>query len=385
MAGSAGVERGAGLPEVLLNDFRRLWADAGGDVLAAVERVGASGWYVLGPEVEAFEAALATAFGRRHAVGCGSGLDAIEIALRAGGMAPGTKVLTTPLSAFATTLAVVRAGGVPVFVDVDEHGLLDLDRCREALAADPAIRALVPVHLFGHAAGVVALAELRDRFELLLVEDCAQALGARSAGRGAGTAGQLAATSFYPTKNLGALGDGGAMVADDGALADRCRSLRDYGQRGKYAHEDLGLNSRLDELHAAVLRTAFLPRLAGWNARRRAIARAYLARLAHPLVRPVVGPGDSEGSWHLFPVRVPAPAREAFTRHLLARGVRTAVHYPTLVPAQRALRGAGFEVRGDLARAEALAATEVSLPIHPYLEDGEVDRVVDAVNRWEGA
>ena len=372
-------------PDVLLNDFTRLWADAGDDVLAAVRRVGASGWYVLGPEVERFEGALAGVMGRRHVVGCGSGLDAIEIALRAAGVAAGTKVLTTPLSAFATTLAIVRAGAVPAFVDVDEHGMLDLGRCRAVLAADPRVRALVPVHLFGQAADVEALAELRERFGIVVVEDCAQALGARSGERGAGTAGQLAATSFYPTKNLGALGDGGAVATDDDALADRCRSLRDYGQRGRYEHDDLGLNSRLDELHAAILARAFLPRLAGWTERRREIARAYTARIAHPLVRPLAGPPASRGVWHLFPVRVPAGAREAFMSHLHARGVRSAVHYPRLIPRQRALDGCVFEVHGDLARAEELAATEVSLPIHPYLEGGEIDRVVEAVNGWSGA
>ena len=372
-------------PEVQLNDFTRLWADAGADVLAAVARVGASGRYVLGPEVESFERALAQLFGRRHVVGCASGLDAIELGLRAAGVAPGAKVLTTPLSAFATTLAIVRAGAVPVFVDVDEHGLLDLARCREVLAADPGIRALVPVHLFGQAADVAALAELRERFGLVLVEDCAQALGARSGERGAGTAGQVAATSFYPTKNLGALGDGGAVATDDDALAERCRSLRDYGQRRRYEHDDLGLNSRLDELHAAILRHAFLPRLAAWNERRRAIALAYGERLRHPLVRPLAVPPGSRGVWHLYPVRVPAPDRDAFMGHLLARGVRSAVHYPRLIPRQRALEGRRFEVHGPLARAEELAATEVSLPIHPYLDAGEVDRVVAAVNAWEGA
>jgi dTDP-4-amino-4,6-dideoxygalactose transaminase len=372
-------------PDVLLNDFTRLWADAGRDVLSAVSRVGASGHYVLGPEVRAFEGALAAVLGRRQAVGCASGLDAIEIALRALRVPPGTRVLTTPLSAFATTLAVVRAGGVPVFVDVDEHGLLDLDRCREALAEDPRIRAMIPVHLFGHAADVAELAALAARFELVLVEDCAQSIGARSRGRPAGGAGQLAATSFYPTKNLGALGDGGAVLADDEALADRCRALRDYGQSAKYVHDELGMNSRLDELHAAVLARAFLPRLAAWTERRRAIARAYAAGIAHPRVRPVPPPPGSEGVWHLFPVRVPPAARDAFMEHLRSRGIRSAVHYPTLIPRQRALAASGFEVRGDLARAEALAASEVSLPIHPYLDDGEVSRVVDSVNAWKGA
>jgi dTDP-3-amino-3,4,6-trideoxy-alpha-D-glucose transaminase len=371
--------------EVRLNDFERLWAETGPEVLAAVRAVGESGWYVLGAEVRRLEAALAPVLGRTEVIGCGSGLDAIEIALRAAGLVPGAKVLTTPLTAFATSLAVVRAGGVPVFVDVDEHGLLDLDRCAAALEADRAVRALVPVHLFGNALDLERLAALRDRFDLLVVEDCAQSIGASWRGRLAGTVGRLAATSFYPTKNLGALGDGGAVATDDPALAARCRSLRDYGQSAKYVHEVLGMNSRLDELHAAVLARAFLPRLPRWTARRREIAGAYAAGIENPRVRPVGAPAGSEGVAHLFPVRVPAAERDAFVAHLRARGVLAGIHYPRLVPEQRALPPGAFEVRGSLARAAALAAAEVSLPIHPYLEDAEVARVLDAVNGWEGA
>lgn len=372
-------------PDVQANDFRRLWADAGPDVLAAVAAVGERGWYVLGAEVRGFEHALARVLGRGQAVGCGSGLDAIEIALRASGLESGARVLTTPLSAFATTLGIVRAGGTPIFVDVDAHGLLDLDRCAEVLAEDPLIRAMVPVHLFGHVGDLSRLAALRDRFGLLLVEDCAQCIGATWRGRPAGSVGQLAALSLYPTKNLGALGDGGAVATDDPALAERCRVLRDYGQTEKYLHERLGLNSRLDELHAAILSRAFLPRLPAWTERRRAIARAYAASIRNPDVRLVPPPDGSESVWHLFPVRVPAARRDAFMAHLRACGIGSAVHYPRLIPRQPALTGRAFEVRGALSCAEELAATEVSLPVHPYLTDGEVERVVEAVNGWEGA
>jgi dTDP-4-amino-4,6-dideoxygalactose transaminase len=373
------------MPDVLLNDFKRQWAETADAVLGAVARVGESGWYILGREVEQFELALAQVFGRKQAVGCASGLDAIEIGLRALGLAPGSKILTTPLSAFATTLAIVRAGAVPVFVDVDEYGLIDLGRCRQALASDPSIRAMVPVHLFGHSLDLEDLDELRRRFEVLLVEDCAQSIGAASRGRLAGGVGQVAATSFYPTKNLGALGDGGAIATDDDALAARCRALRDYGQTKKYVHDELGLNSRLDELHAAVLRGAFLPRLHKWTERRRAVAKAYLAGIDHPGVRPLPSPPHSESVWHLFPVSVRAAGRDKFMQHLMARGIRAGVHYPHLIPTQRALDGPAFEVRGDLTRAAEIAATEVSLPIHPYLDEEEVDRVINAVNGWSGA
>ncbi len=370
---------------ILLNDFKRLWADSGESVLAAVRRVGESGWYVLGREVEGFEKALAARLGRGHAIGCASGLDAIEIGLRALDVVPGTKVLTTPLSAFATTLAIVRAGAVPVFVDVDERGLLDLDLCRTALAADPAIRAMVPVHLFGHALDLKALAELRDRFDLVVVEDCAQAIGAVHAGQQVGSVGQASALSFYPTKNLGALGDGGAVTTDDAGVAARCRSLRDYGQSERYVHDQLGMNSRLDELHAAILEHAFLPRLATWTARRREVAETYLGRIHHPEVRLPDLPSSEASVWHLFPVRVPSQRRASFMDHARACGVLTAIHYPRLIPEQPALRGQPFEVRTPLSRAGALAACEVSLPIHPFLTDGEVSRVVSAVCTWPAA
>lgn len=387
----------AGQPDILLNDFKRQWADTSAAVLEAVARVGASGWYVLGGEVQQFEEDLARAFrgfaapqgerqeppeGVGQAIGCASGLDAIELALRALALSPGAKVLTTPLSAFATTLAIVRAGCVPVFVDVDAFGLLDLGACERALAEDPSIRALVPVHLFGHALDLGRLAALRQRFGAAIVEDCAQSIGATFEGRPAGTVGQLAATSFYPTKNLGALGDGGAVLTSDAALAARCRTLRDYGQSKKYVHDALGLNSRLDELHAGILRTAFLPRLARWTARRREIAASYCAQLDNPRVRVPGAPAGSQSVWHLFPVLVEASARDGFMGYLQQHGVRSGIHYPHLIQAQRALAGVPFEVRGALPRAEEYAACEVSLPIHPYLGPAEVARVVAAVNRW---
>jgi dTDP-3-amino-3,4,6-trideoxy-alpha-D-glucose transaminase len=372
------------MDNVLLNDFGRRWKDTAPDVMSALARVGGSGSYVLGREVRAFEHALAASMERLHAIGCASGLDAIEIALRSAGVEPGAKVLTTPFSAFATTLAIVRAGAVPVFVDVDDHGLIDLGLCRKALSSDPAIRAMVPVHLFGHAIDLPELASLRGHFDLLVVEDCAQSIGARSHGRPVGSAGRLAATSFYPTKNLGALGDGGAVLTDEEALAHRCRSLRDYGQASKYVHDELGMNSRLDEIQAGLLLDAFLPRLPGWTRQRQAIAGAYVAGIRHRRVRVPGPPPGSESVWHLFPVVVDAGDREGFMRHMEGRGVQTAVHYPRLIPGQRALQGVPFEVIGKLDRAQELANGEVSLPIHPYLDDAEVSRVVDAVNDWVG-
>jgi dTDP-3-amino-3,4,6-trideoxy-alpha-D-glucose transaminase len=370
---------------VLLNDFKRQWEETGAEVMAAVEKVGRGGWYILGESVASFERALAAGLGLGFTVGCASGLDAIEIALRALELPAGARVLTTPLSAFATTLAILRAGGVPVFVDVDHRGNVDLGRCERLLDGRRDVSFFVPVHLYGHPVDLEHLARLRDRFGVRVVEDCAQAIGARAAGRAAGTVGDLAAFSFYPTKNLGALGDGGAVGGRDEALRAACQSLRNYGQSARYVHDRLGLNSRLDELHAAVLESALLPRLIGWTARRRQIAARYRAGLSNPAVRPLPVEEGAEPVWHRFPVAVAPERRQSFQEHLRAAGVQTAVHYPRLIPDQEGLRGATFEVVGELARALSLAGGEVSLPIHPHLTDDEADRVIEAVNRWSGA
>lgn len=366
---------------ILLNDFVAQWHDIEPEAVAALRRVGESGWLILGSEVKSFEAELGRYWRLPEVVGCASGLDAIEIALRALGMAPGDKVLTSPLSAFATGLAIVRAGGVPVFVDVDATGQLDLVRAAEALQADPAIRFCVPVHLFGHALDARQLAQLA-RLPVKLVEDCAQACGASSHGEPVGGTGAAAATSFYPTKNLGAMGDGGALLTRDPALAAEARSLRDYGQTAKYVHAKLGMNSRLDELHAAILRSALLPRLPRYTQRRSEIAAAYRRGIEHRALTLPPLPEGSQSVWHLFPVLV-AGSREAFMAHLGSMGISSGVHYPTLIPDQPAMSGVRHECQGSLAQARRFAQTEVSLPIHPYLTDEQVQHVIAACNGWK--
>ncbi len=372
-------------PPVSSHPFLRQWEDTRSDVLNAVESVGESGRYVLGERVRCFEERIAARCGRAHAVGCASGLDAIELGLRVLGLQPGDKVLTTPLSAFATTLAIVRAGGRPVFVDTDELGLLDLDLAESALEHDDEIRFVVPVHLYGRCLDLRRLMDIQSRHGLSVIEDCAQALGAAHDGRPAGSVAQVATLSFYPTKNLGALGDGGALVTDDPELAELARGLRDYGQGAKFEHLHLGMNSRLDELHAAVLEQAFLPRLEDWNARRAEVAHRYLEEVSNPDVRPLPVRHGFQSSWHLFPVRVPRDRREAFRAHLEAGGVSTAVHYPTLIPSQPALSSVPHDVVGSVERARTLTEEEVSLPIHAYLLDWEVERVVQVVNEWRAA
>ncbi|MEO8097515.1 MAG: DegT/DnrJ/EryC1/StrS family aminotransferase [Acidobacteriota bacterium] len=367
------------------NDFKRQWADTGKDVLRAVERVGGSGWYVLGSEVEGFEEELASCWGLHHAAGVATGMDAIEISLRILGCRPRDRVLTTPLSAFATTLAIVKLGAIPVFVDTDEHGLIDMTRCHDLLRHRSDIPFFVPVHLYGHALDGGGLTWLRDQFDLKIVEDCAQSAGASWNGLPTGSVGQLAATSFYPTKNLGAMGDGGAILTNDPALDAQVRVLRAYGETERYRHEVLGYNSRLDELQAAILREACLPRLRNWVRRRRAIAEAYEAGIHNNAVRLPGTPGGSLSSWHLFPVLVDPSRRADFLAHLLSTGIVAGVHYPTAIPDQPALAKESFELIDDCATARRLCASEVSLPIHPYLTNEEVSRVIQAVNGWTEA
>lgn len=365
-----------------LNDFKRQWADCGEAVLDAVREVGESGWYVLGEEVRRVEQALAGAWGRRFCVGVGSGLDAIEIALRALGCGPGDRVVTTPNSAFATTLAIVKIGAIPIFTDVDAGGQIDLGQCREILASRRDVRFLVPVHLYGEPLDPDTLAEMRDRFNCRIVEDCAQSILARRGGRPAGSIGQAAATSFYPTKNLGALGDGGALLTDDADLDEAARQLRDYGQSEKYRHARLGTNSRLDEVHAAILMRAFLPRLEASTRRRREIAARYRAGIRQPRIR--IPEAEGEGVGHLFPIVVLTGGRDSFRAFLGERGVATGEHYPVPIPDQPAMREVPFEAPFGLARVREFCASEVSLPIHPYLLDDEVGHVVEAVNAWGG-
>lgn len=367
---------------ILQNDFQREWQDVAKATHEAIERVGQSGWFILGQEVEAFEKALAQDFGVRHAVGVGNGMDALEIGLRCLDLRPGQKVLTTPLSAFATTLAVIRAGGVPVFVDVDDLGRINLDQCRKLLERDSTVRFMIPVHLFGFALDMRELECLKADFDILIVEDCAQSIGASHHGIRAGTVGQVAATSFYPTKNLGAFGDGGALLTDDSEIASRARKLRNYGQASQYIHAEIGLNSRLDELHAAILHTALLPHLREWTSRRRKTAQRYRAEIRNPGIHIPQPESEMDPVWHLFPVMVPE-GRDAFRQHLGAAAISAGIHYPRIIPDQAALASYGrYELATELTNALRLANTELSLPIHPFLRENEIDEVINACNSW---
>ena len=344
-------------------------------VAAAIDRVVASGWYVLGPEVEAFEAEFAAAQGARHAVGVGNGTDALALILRALGIGAGDEVITSPLSAAFSALAVMMAGARPVFVDIDPRRLT-IDPSQIAQAVTPRTRAIMPVHLYGQPADMAAIERIAAQHHLAIVEDCCQAHLATAAGRAVGTIGAAGAFSFYPTKNLGALGDGGMVVTNDDALAGRIKRLRNGGQSRRYQHEEAGVNSRLDELQAAILR-ARLPLLAGWTATRRTLAASYRKQLAGATAIPgITMPPECDPGhvYHLFVVQ--SDRRDALQAHLSARGVETLVHYPVAISRQPALAQTN---PADCPRAVAACDHVLSLPLYPALTEGQLADAAAAV------
>jgi dTDP-4-amino-4,6-dideoxygalactose transaminase len=345
--------------------------DAAG-VRAAITRVVERGWFVLGPEVEAFEQEFADASGAAHGVGVGTGTDALAIALRALGIGGGDEVITTPLSAVYSALAIMMTGARPVFADIDPERLT-LDPGAAAAAITSRTAAIMPVHLYGQPADMPAIAEVASRHSLAIVEDCCQAHLATCEGKPVGSFGAAAAYSFYPTKNLGALGDGGALTTRDASLASRARRLRNGGQTDRCHHVEFGVNSRLDELQAAVLR-ARLPLLPAWTARRRALARLYRQTLASVEWIGVPRELDPGHVYHLFPVR--SPARDAIQAHLLSRGIETLIHYPVPIPRQSALQ---TEAPSECPVAAAVCGQIFSLPLYPSLQDEAVRATADAL------
>jgi dTDP-4-amino-4,6-dideoxygalactose transaminase len=344
--------------------------EALGPVLSeAIERVLGSGRFVLGPETEAFEAELAGYLGARHCVGVGSGTDALQLALTALGVGPGDEVITVSHTAVPTAFAIELTGAAPVFVDVDP-GTQTMDPARAAEAIGPATRAIVPVHLYGRCARVAALRDLADEHGLWLVEDVCQAHGAQVEGRRAGTLGDAGCFSFYPTKNLGAYGDGGAVVTDDDGLAERVRRRRSHGLGEGYVHDPPAGNSRLDELQAAILRVK-LPHLDDWNAARRRLARVYAEHLDGLPVELPVDPGAGEHVFHLYVIRT--EGRDELLEHLRRNGIDAAVHYP--VPAHRQPPYASSPTRFALPVTEACSREVLSLPMYPELDEGDVERV----------
>lgn len=358
-------------------DLQRVNAPYQVELEAACSRVVRRGWYIRGEECQTFERQFAEFCGVRHCVGVANGLDALTLILRAwrerGVLSAGDEVLVPATTFVASILAVLQAGLQPVLVEPNDHSFnIDPERIEQSIT--PRTRVVLPVHLYGQCADMDSLLEIAGRQNLKVVEDAAQAHGATYHGRSAGGLGDAAGFSFYPTKNLGALGDGGAVTTNDFELAECVRELANYGSRAKYDNVMVGVNSRLDELQAAMLQVK-LRGLAADNARRQAIADRYLREIHNPNVRlPTVVSGCSH-VWHLFVVRV--PDREAFRVRLAEQGIETAVHYPIPPHGQAAFA----QWRNlSLPATEAIHREVVSLPLSPVLAESEVTRVIEAVN-----
>lgn len=353
----------------LINDRHRR------DLHEALDRVLSSGWFILGTEVEQFEAEFAAYCGVQYCVGVANGLDALHMILRAYAIGAGDEVIVPSNTYIATWLAVTYAGATPVPVEPDEK-TYNLDPRRIEAALSPRTRAIIPVHLYGQPAEMAAINDIARRRNLRVIEDAAQAHGARYCGQRAGGLGDAAGFSFYPGKNLGALGDGGAITTNDGDLAERLKVLRNYGSRIKYHNEVTGFNSRLDELQAAFLR-AKLPALDADNARRAHIAARYLRGLdgLPDVVLPRV-PMHIDPVWHLFVIR--HPDRDALARRLNAAGIGTMIHYPVPPHLQGAYASLGIG-KGALPVSESLHEQVLSLPIGPHVTNDQIDEVIAAV------
>jgi dTDP-3-amino-3,4,6-trideoxy-alpha-D-glucose transaminase len=348
---------------------------------AVYQRVMASGWYILGQELEAFEEEFAAYCGLGSCVGVGNGLEALSLILRAYGIGQGDEVIVPANTFIATWLAASHTGARPIPVE-PLPDTCNLDPGRVEAAVTRCTRAIIAVHLYGQPADMDAIRHIASKRGLRVIEDAAQAHGATWNGRRAGALADAAAFSFYPAKNLGAFGDGGAVVSDDRALIDRIRTLRNYGSLRKHQHDVRGYNSRLDPLQAAFLRVRLM-HLDEWNARRREVARAYLGGLAGAAqcVLPAVA-ARAEPSWHLFVIR--HATRDRLRRYLDSKGIETALHYPVPPHLSPAYADLGFR-RGDLPVTELLADTVVSLPLSPHIGRPEVDRVIRAILDFEAA
>ena len=344
----------------------------------ATARVYSSGWFVLGPEVDAFEKEFAQYIGVKHAISVGNGTDALVVGLRAIGVGAGDEVITVPNTAVATVAAIELAGAKPVLVDVMPDTML-MDPDRVAKAINKKTKAIVPVHLFGQAVDLDPIFELAHQNNILVFEDCAQSIAATYKGKTTGSLGYAASFSFYPTKNLGALGDGGMVVTNNDAVADQAKLIRQYGWRERYLSEIKGMNTRLDELQAALLRVK-LKHLDAWTRARRERAMLYTKLLSHVITTPTEAE-YGESVYHLYVIQ--SKRRDALMAHLKAKGIGSSIQYPQPIHLQQAYREVSPE--GSLPNAERLAKEILSLPMYPELGLDEVREVASAVIAFEGS
>lgn len=369
-------------------DLRQGYVSYRDEIDAAIKRVLESGWYVLGPELENFEKDFARWCGARHCIGVGNGTNAITIALRGLELGSGDAVFTVSHTAVATVAGIERAGAKPVLIDIDPKTYtIDPAKLEEAIVAFGRSgsagrpRAVIAVHLYGHPCDMAALRTICDRYDLKLIEDCAQAHGATVGGKRIGSLADAAAFSFYPTKNLGAFGDGGAVVTSDEQLAKRCAALRQYGWFERYYSDISGDNSRLDELHAAILSVRLL-HLDEEISARQSIAGRYNQGLAAQVEVPVVRDGYTH-AYHLYVIR--AAARDALSAFLNKQDIASALHYPAAVHRQKAYEGRIHVGPGGLSVTDQAYEEILSLPMHPFLTDADVQRVIEQDRQWKGA
>lgn len=360
-------------------DLARQYAELAPELERALLNVARGGHYVLGPEVAALERELSEDHGCAGAVGLNSGTDALVLSLRALGIGPGDEVITTPFSFFATSEAIALAGARPVFADVESDSL-NLDPAAAAAAVTERTRAILPVHLFGRPCDMDGILDVARRHRLAVIEDCAQAVGARYRDRPVGGIGDIGCLSFFPTKNLGALGDGGLVLSRDAVRLERVRALAAHGSRERYLHQEIGANSRLDELQAAALRVK-RARLRAWTEARRRNARRYRELLAGVPGLSLPPPDDGRfGSvWHQFTVR--ARERDKLRQHLAAQKIQTMIYYPVPLHLQPAHRDLGYRP-GAFPVAERAAAEVLSLPVHPQLAEADLEAVAGAIRAW---
>ncbi len=362
------------IPFLDLKAVNRLYAD---ELQEAVERVSRSGWYILGPELEAFESEFAAYCGTRHCIGVGNGLDALTLILKAYGIGPGDEVIVPANTYIATILAVKANGATPVLVEPDLE-TYNINPNLIGTTITKRIKALMPVHLYGKCAEIEYIKKIAQEHGIKVIEDAAQAHGAVYNGRKAGSLGDAAGFSFYPTKNLGALGDAGCVTTDDDHLAEKIRFLRNYGSGEKYRNRYQGVNSRLDEVQAAVLRVK-LRHLDQENHRRRLIAKRYVEEIKNDRIMLPQFKDDGAHVWHLFVIR--CKARDRIQEYLKEKGIGTMIHYPIPPHRQEAL----LELSGlELPVTEQIHREVLSLPLNPAMADDEVEQVIKAVNSWQG-
>jgi hypothetical protein len=361
--------------EIPFNEFKKKYRQKKGKIDSAIKSVLESGYYILGDKVKKFEEEFARYIGTKHAIGVANGLEALQISLLSMGIGKGDEVITTPHSAVATTLAIVAVGAKPIFVDIDEYYHLDKNKMEEKIT--DRTKAIIPVHLFGQAVEIDSIIKIAEKHKLAVIEDAAQAHGAKFKSKKVGSFGDTGCFSFYPTKNLGSFGDAGMIVTNDDVLAEKCRMIRNYGQKNRYEHEIYGINSRLSELQASIL-SVELPELDKSNTKRQKVAETYAKELVD--IKQITLPkkrNNADPVYHLFVIET--EKRDELQKYLLEKGVTTLIHYPIPIHKQKCLKEYSDK---PLPIAEEKAKKILSLPIHPYLSKKEVEYICKHIKKF---